>query len=94
MRTGPAKITCESAKIETHYINDKLHGPTKIAFNDGTTFQGNFKEGVLSGKGTQQWKSGRRIEGEWKDGQLNGEVEFTDLHGNQQRKLCDENGNI
>ena len=68
VRTGPAIITSKDGKMELQYVNGDVHGPVKIVFNDGTTFQGNFKEGLLCGKGTQQWKSGRRIEGEWKDG--------------------------
>ncbi len=47
----------------------------------GYTLEGTFRDGKLEGRGLQVWTSGRRIEGEWKGGALNGKAVLDDFNG-------------
>jgi hypothetical protein len=51
LREGSAELNYENAKLVSNYKNGKLDGYCKITFLDGTIFEGNFKNGILNGKG-------------------------------------------
>lgn len=53
----------------------------KISFNDDCEFDGSLDENTISGIGIQTWANGRKVEGTWKNGYLQGDFKITDKNG-------------
>ena len=49
---------------------DVLLGELNVA--DGSSYEGDFVNGIIGGKGSYKWADGRVYKGEWKDGKLHG----------------------
>ena len=47
---------------------EKINGHGTETYEDGSTYVGEFKDGIYHGQGTYTLTDGNRFEGEWKDG--------------------------
>ena len=52
-----------------------------MVFKDGSSYNGDFKNGKRDGTGTFKWKNGDTYTGEWKDDLMEGEGKFTYKNG-------------
>ena len=61
-------------KYEGEFKNGMHHGKGTYTWgsgpNKGDRYVGEFKDGNWNGKGTYTFKDGRKLVGEWKDGEL------------------------
>ncbi len=76
----------ESKDIEVKDCTDGTCGNIKnglFNYADGTTYQGEFKNGIPEGWGRVEYSSGEIYEGDWKNGSANGYGIFTDKRGNE-----------
>ena len=49
----------------------------KFIWADGTYYEGNFENDLLSGGGSLQWRDGRSYDGEWLNNKMHGRGTFT-----------------
>ncbi|HZQ01466.1 MAG TPA: hypothetical protein VFB13_18115 [Reyranella sp.] len=77
------------SEIRGQCANGLVQGPAEVrarfteAATAGFTIDGTFRDGRLEGHGRQVWTSGRRTEGEWKAGLLNGKAVLDDFNGQE-----------
>lgn len=53
-----------------------------FSYNDGTSYQGTWKNDKRDGKGTLIYIDGASYEGEWKEDMMNGRGIYTSAAGN------------
>ncbi|MEH0155452.1 hypothetical protein V6R21_14995 [Limibacter armeniacum] len=63
--------------------NDKMQGRGKITYPDGSSYEGNFLDGIRSGFGIFTWANGDEYQGGFKDGKMHGRGILTQKDGTQ-----------
>lgn len=72
-RDGEGKFTSNSEIYEGHWKNDKKNGKGTLIFkNDGTKYEGEFKDNLFSGKGELISNNGTSYEGEFLNNHMHG----------------------
>ena len=69
-RTG--SILYNYGKYEGEIVWDKPNGQGKFTYDEGSSYEGQFKDGVRQGFGVYKYASGSRFEGQYKNDQPNG----------------------
>ncbi|MEI7998499.1 MAG: hypothetical protein WCH62_03220, partial [Candidatus Omnitrophota bacterium] len=70
-----------SFNLISHKIPYQKDGLGKETYSNGSTYEGNFKNGERSGHGKIIWKNGASQEGEYINGELNGKVVVRYVNG-------------
>ncbi|MBE6142483.1 MAG: hypothetical protein E7177_00650 [Erysipelotrichaceae bacterium] len=73
-RTG--SISYEHGKYEGEIVWDKPNGKGKFIYDDGSIYEGQFKDGCFNGFGTYKWTNGDHFEGMYKDDVRNGKGKY------------------
>ena len=73
-RTG--SISYEHGKYEGEIVWDKPNGKGKFTYDDGSIYEGQFKDGCFNGFGIYKWTNGDHFEGMYKDDVRNGEGKY------------------
>jgi hypothetical protein len=55
----------------------KEYNPITVIYQDGSRYEGEWKDGKRDGEGTYSWADGSKYKGEWKDGKRDGEGTYT-----------------
>ena len=64
------------------FRNDLKHGHGKVTFNDGiASYEGDFNNGKMTGKGIYQWKNRDIYEGDFVDGKMHGKGKYKYFEG-------------
>ncbi|MBN2039085.1 MAG: hypothetical protein JW864_03525, partial [Spirochaetes bacterium] len=67
------------------WSEDEINGEGKYTYSDGSTYEGEFKDGKKHGKGTMTWASGKRkgekYSGEWYNDNMHGIGEYVYTDG-------------
>jgi len=50
-KSGKGKYYFDEGMYEGHFVSDKFHGEGIMIMNDGRTIRGDWKNGLLEGKG-------------------------------------------
>jgi hypothetical protein len=58
-----------------------MHGRGKLAWNDGTIYEGEFDQGRKTGRGKFTWPSGNYYQGEFLDGKRHGKGRIVQTDG-------------
>ncbi len=58
------------------------HGQGRIAYNDGSTYEGQWKNNLQHGQGTMHWSNGDSYTGQFVDNMLQGQGTMTWATGN------------
>ncbi len=83
-------------KLSTHSkeaFKDQKATKAKMILADGTILEGDFDNGLLTGKGKTTYPNGKIVDGYYKNGVLNGKGKITDKHFNVMEGIF-ENGNL
>ena len=65
--TGLAK---RARARRTKQINRLCSGKGVLTFPDGSTYEGEWKNGFMNGEGTFTWSDGKQKSGIWENGKL------------------------
>jgi len=49
-----------------------------MVFDDGSYYEGDWRNGKMDGKGSYIYKDGQKYIGSWKSGEINGQGEFSE----------------
>ena len=72
-----------------------LDRAVNIAFPDGRTYEGGFKDGHENGKGTITYPDGKIVEGEFRNGVMNGRGAKTwNAENTQRNKVRDQTSKL
>lgn len=74
--TRIGSILYKQGKYEGEIVWDKPNGKGKFTYNDGSIYEGQFKDGCFSGFGIYKWTNGDHFEGMYKDDVRNGEGKY------------------
>lgn len=80
---SPVSITADGGRYSGPVLDGKHHGQGKIEWPNGTSYEGEFENGLFSGKGKYQSRSGAGFmyEGDFKLGSMTGQGRYTGRDG-------------
>ena len=82
LKHGKGKFTLPSWTYEGDFNDGAIHGKGKEAFDDGRTYEGDYKaHGIFHGKGKLTMRDGMTYEGDFKDGDICGKGKLTGMDG-------------
>ncbi|HFR3977096.1 TPA: hypothetical protein ACHVI3_001220 [Streptococcus suis] len=72
-------LTLDNGKLQYngYVVASKMNGQGKLTFENGDSYQGQFKNGIFHGKGTYTSASGWTYAGEFKNGYADGQGKLT-----------------
>lgn len=72
-------LTLDNGKLQYngYVVASKMNGQGKLTFENGDSYQGQFKNGIFHGKGTYTSASGWTYVGEFKNGYADGQGKLT-----------------
>ncbi|HFI0119767.1 TPA: hypothetical protein ACGO0I_000272 [Streptococcus suis] len=72
-------LTLDNGKLQYngYVVASKMNGQGKLTFENGDSYQGQFKNGIFHGKGTYTSASGWTYTGEFKNGYADGQGKLT-----------------
>ncbi|HEM3702114.1 TPA: hypothetical protein U1D11_000581 [Streptococcus suis] len=72
-------LTLDNGKLQYngYVVGSKMNGQGKLTFENGDSYQGQFKNGIFHGKGTYTSASGWTYTGEFKNGYADGQGKLT-----------------
>ena len=78
-KNGKGKEICENEYIYVgDFMNDLKHGSGKLEyFENGETYEGEFYQGEITGKGIYIWSNGEKYEGDFVKGIKHGKVIYS-----------------
>ena len=65
MRIESSSLSGMRGFYEGYALDGKPHGKGKVKWDNGDTYDGEWKNGLKEGYGVYQWSNGDRYEGEW-----------------------------
>jgi hypothetical protein len=78
---APDAVTADGGRYYGSLVNGKLQGHGRLEWDNGTAYEGSFKNGQFDGRGTYTAADGRRYVGEFANGQFNGRGRFEAPNG-------------
>ena len=83
---GPMNTVVEGTGHATtpYQMVEHLHANPEqqaVLFDDGSSYSGEWRNGIINGRGVFLWSNGDRFEGEWKDGKQHGQGTFASADG-------------
>ncbi|CAL6053979.1 Conserved_hypothetical protein [Hexamita inflata] len=78
---GEGKIIWENESQIQFKFDQTQSGSAQYDFKNGDKYNGNIKNGKISGVGTYTWNNGQKFEGNFKNGQINGKGTLTQING-------------
>ncbi|OMJ69997.1 hypothetical protein SteCoe_32126 [Stentor coeruleus] len=76
-KEGDGVLYMLDGKYTGEFYNDDFNGYGEIIWNNGNTFKGSWKDGLMHGKGTFTWKNGKTYTGRYKYGEKHGKGVMT-----------------
>jgi hypothetical protein len=78
---APDIVTPDGGRYYGAVVHGKFQGHGRIEWDNGTTYEGGFKDGQFDGRGTYSAADGRRYVGEFANGQFHGRGRFEAANG-------------